>query len=560
VAEIRLGIEVAKTSVAYDITPGWAAETPVNDATAHIFSPEERPLFTVARNVSSRWLTIIVDMLVGLVMLPFNVSHLGPAAYGLWILTASITVHFSVLNLGFGGALVKFVAQYRAHRNGRALNEIASTLFFVFLAAGVVAYSITVLLAFNLDAVFRLTPDQVSVGRTLLLIIGVQVALNFPFSVYGGVVSGFQRYHVNGGIAIASSVIIALVNLVILKLGYSLVTLVAATTAVRLVFYFIYRLNARRTYPALQIQWALFRRTRLREVTGFSVYTMIIDWANRLNYQFDTLVIGAFLGAAPVAVWTAASRVVLGTQTLTNQLNGVLFPLVVDSDASRRQERLQQILVQGTQLSLVMVLPIAAALVMLGEPLIRAWVGPEMLGSVPVLQILAIAVAIRVGNGTATTLLKGAGGHRQLAWINLSAGIGNVILSAGMVLSLGLPGVAGATLVSVITTALILSPIACRRVDLPVSRLIRKSVLPALWPAFATAALLYLTRDISAGAPLIVVLLHASAGGVVYLFLFFMIGIRVKDREAYVAKARDLLTGHASAVEAHAGTSPSAAA
>ena len=36
----------------------------------------------------------------GLVMLPFNVRHLGPAAYGLWILTASVTVHFSVLDLG----------------------------------------------------------------------------------------------------------------------------------------------------------------------------------------------------------------------------------------------------------------------------------------------------------------------------------------------------------------------------------------------------------------------------------------------------------------------------
>ena len=51
-------------------------------------------------------------------MLPFNVRHLGPAAYGLWILTASVTVHFSVLDLGYGGAIVKFIAQYRARRDG----------------------------------------------------------------------------------------------------------------------------------------------------------------------------------------------------------------------------------------------------------------------------------------------------------------------------------------------------------------------------------------------------------------------------------------------------------
>ena len=102
----------------------------------HPFPTDDRPVVTIARNVSSRWLAFAVEAVLGLVMLPFNLTHLGSAAYGLWVLTASVTVHFSVLNLGFGGALVKFVAQYRAHQRARAINEIASTLFFIFLAAG----------------------------------------------------------------------------------------------------------------------------------------------------------------------------------------------------------------------------------------------------------------------------------------------------------------------------------------------------------------------------------------------------------------------------------------
>ena len=40
--------------------------------------------------------------LIGLVLLPFNVHHLGQSAYGLWMLTASLTTYFSVLDLGFG--------------------------------------------------------------------------------------------------------------------------------------------------------------------------------------------------------------------------------------------------------------------------------------------------------------------------------------------------------------------------------------------------------------------------------------------------------------------------
>src|SRR5215210_3379399 len=82
---------------------------------------------TVARNVSTRYVAIAAEMAIGILLLPFNVAHLGTAAYGLWMLTTSITTYFSVLDLGYSGALVKFVAEYRARRDPRALNELLST-------------------------------------------------------------------------------------------------------------------------------------------------------------------------------------------------------------------------------------------------------------------------------------------------------------------------------------------------------------------------------------------------------------------------------------------------
>ncbi len=49
----------------------------------------------------------------------------------------------------------------------------------------------------------------------MLLIIGIYVALNFPFSVYGGIISGFQRYDVNNVQAVITSVVVALVNVAV---------------------------------------------------------------------------------------------------------------------------------------------------------------------------------------------------------------------------------------------------------------------------------------------------------------------------------------------------------
>ena len=62
---------------------------------------------TVARNVSTRYLAIAVEAVLGLVVLPFNVAHLGTSAYGLWVLTGSVTTYFSVLDLGYGGVALE---------------------------------------------------------------------------------------------------------------------------------------------------------------------------------------------------------------------------------------------------------------------------------------------------------------------------------------------------------------------------------------------------------------------------------------------------------------------
>jgi len=500
--------------------------------------PDEGHHISVFRNVASRYLVIVIESLLGLLMLPFNVRHLGSEAYGLWLLIGSVVVHFSVLDLGFGGALVKFVAEYRARRDAEALNEIASTMFVVFGALGLIAYAAVVVVAFNLGHVFRVTPEQAVLGRWLLLIIGLNVAANFPFSVYGAVINGFQRYDANSIVAIVCSVAVGVVNALVLSAGFGLVTLVACTTSVRIGAYFVYRLNAYRIFPPLRVTPALFRRSRVREATSFSVYASIIDWANRLNYQLDELVIGATMGSAPIVVWAVADRIAMATQRLTNQLNGVLFPVVVDFDITRRTERLQRLLLEGTRLSLAMVIPITVAIVMLARPLVRAWVGPKLIDAVPLVQLLMLTVAIRVGNATGTTLLKGAGQVRYVAFVNVAAGIVNLVMSLLLVKPFGLVGVAFGTLIPIAAASiLVLFPAACRRVDVSVGHAFRHAVWPAAWPALAIGVVLILTRQ-AAPSRLLAVLLQAAAADLLYLALFFLIAVGARDRRRY----RDQLT------------------
>ena len=183
----------------------------VDDAALLGAGPAEETL-TVARNVSTRYLAIATEMIVGLLVLPFNVSHLGKAAYGLWMLAASVTMYFSVLDLGYSGALVKFVAQYRARNDMRSLNEILSTTFMLFTLFGALIYLAAIVIAVFLPGIVHISPEQVAVGRIVLLVTSVNVALGTTFSVFGAVINGFQRYDINNMTGTISSVVVAAVN------------------------------------------------------------------------------------------------------------------------------------------------------------------------------------------------------------------------------------------------------------------------------------------------------------------------------------------------------------
>lgn len=495
----------------------------------------------IFQNVSVNYLVIGTELLIGIFMLPFNVAHLGQSAYGLWILVASITVYFSMFDLGFGMANVRFAAKYRAQGDARALNETTSTIFCLFAAMGLLTFLAALAIAFNLQRFFPLNADQLRTGRIVFLFISAYVALGFPFSVFGGIVNGFQRQYLNGAVAFVTAITVAGVNIAVLLAGYGLPELVASTTIVRMLSYVAYALNAYRVFPALRIRPSYFNRDRLREVTGFSFFILIIDLANKLNYSTDAIVIGAFMGTAAVAVWAVAQRLIEIVQRITDQLNAVLFPVVVDSSTVERVDKLQKILIQGMRLSLAMVVPLATVLGLTARPVVMVWVGPNFEGSVNVIYVLSIVVALRVGNATSTVILKGAGLHKLLAFSNLSMAVSNLVLSVVLVRWYGLIGVAIGTLIPMVVFSLfVVFPAACRRVELSRWTVFRESIWPALWPGIVMAGFVLVTRGRAAGS-LSLLLVQAMLAALIYAALFLRFAISRTERDWYFNKVREVL-------------------
>ena len=501
--------------------------------TASRWHVRESTLLLFVRNVTSRYALVALNALIGVVLLPFNYSHLGQNDYGLWVLVASVTAYFSVLELGYGGAVVKFVAEHRARRDARALNETLSTMFFVFSAMGVLAYFMAIGISFLLPYIFNLDAQQARTGQIVLLLIAVNVSCHFVFSVFGGVINGFERNYINNVVGVTFNVLQAVANVVVLSLGYGLVELVATTTALRLIPYWIYRRNAYRVFPELRIGLAYFKRARLVDLTGFSVYLAVIDWSSRLLFVADVFLLGILMTPAAVAVYAVAQKLSDALVRMTHQLHGFLFPAVVARAVDGESSSQRQLMVKATRFQLAAAVCMCGAVAAVGDVLIRAWMGPTFTAhaqSAVALYVLCAVVVVRSWTGMPGTVLKGTGHHRDLAIACSVAGVANVLLSVVAVKLFGMVGVAVAMLVSsVLLAAFFIFPRACRVVGLPMGRGYREIVWPAVWPAFFVMGALLLTRHL-VPAQIVAVLAQLAVAGVVYLAIFFTVALPRDER------------------------------
>ena len=491
---------------------------------------------------ATKYALLTVNIVTGVLLMPFTIEHLGKAQYGLWMLVASMTYYFQLLDLGYGSGLVRHITEADARGDEAGVNEVVSTFVVVYLGIGSAALLGSVLLATLVIPRFpSIDPAQLHIAQVVMLILGLRVAIGFPMTVFGAVATSRQAFALNGSIAITSSLVSALVTYLVLVNGYGLMALVASTTSVALLTYVAYAASAKHVFPGLRIRLSRFNRSRVREVTAFSAYVFLIDIAIQLGFNLDNVVIGAALGTSAVAVYAVCFRLTDYQRQLCNQLNGLLFPVIVRFAATDRA-RLRTTATEATRVAMGLVTGVTACLVGFGSLLVGAWMGPGFEDAVLPLYVLAAASVVLVIQQPLGNVLMGGGRHRFVAFVALGEAVANLALSLLLVRRYGLLGVAIGTAAPVVLANLaILMPAACRAMGVPYLRFLGETSRPALVALVPTVLTIVLLRAAADDPAFVEVILLGGIAALVYGVAFVGLGLPTAVRGAYVSHVRGLL-------------------
>jgi O-antigen/teichoic acid export membrane protein len=489
----------------------------------------------VARHVLLSSLSNLIGKIINLgvwfVLTPFILSQLGVSLYGLWALVGSVVAYGFLLDFGINGAVTKYVAQYRAREEGEMAHTTIATALWTNTGLGFVVIFISVLFAPLFTSIFNIAPLTQQTATWLFLLAGIGVGLAIPGATVTAVLRGLQRFDLINLIGVTASLVTAGATFLVLRLGVGVIGLalvgIWVTLLVQLLsIWLIYRIA-----PELRFGWFRPSRSHLKTLVSHSSSLFLMNLGGYFESRSGEIAIGGFLPVSAVTPYNLARRLSALPQTFTEQFVTLLLPMASEIHAKEEAVQLRSLYIVSTRVTLAILLSMSIVLVILAKPLLTAWVGAEYAGYSYLVIILAAASLIDTSTWPAGLVLQGMARHSPLAAMSLVAGIANFGLSILLVNRFGLLGVALGTLIPTTVICLgFVTPYAMRVVGTSARDMYTRVMWPSLLPIVPTAIVLIVLRETLDPASLIMILVVAAAGSVVYLSVYLCMGANEFER------------------------------
>lgn len=325
------------------------------------------------------YVSICLNMVVGLLYTPYMLRMLGQSEYGLYSLAASIIAYLTVLDLGFGNAIIRYTAKFRAEGKQREQEEMFGIFFILYIGIGIMAMIAGSVLSLNVENMFSraMTESEVHRTRIMLWLMTFNLAFTFPMSIWGSIMSAYERFVFQRIVSIIRSVLNPVVMVLLLVVGYKAIAMVVVTTifnvATLLVnwWYCKYRLT-------IKVRFAKFKWAFLKEVSIYSFWIFLNAIMDRIYWSTGQFVLGIYKGSVAIAVYAVAIQLESMYMMFSTAISSVFLPKVTSMvTKGSSDEEISDLFIRTGRIQYIVMAYILSAFVVFGKQFIILWAGDD---------------------------------------------------------------------------------------------------------------------------------------------------------------------------------------
>ena len=354
------------------------------------------------------YVVIVLNMLVGLIYTPFMLRMMGQSEYGLYSLVASVISYLTILDLGFGNAIVRYTAKFRAEGKTNEQYEMFGMFLILYIAIGVVAFLAGLGLYFNVDTLFgaTMTVQELDKARIMMLFLIFNLAVTFPMSIFGSIITAYEHFVFPKAVNIIRIFLNTAIMICLLKMGYKAVAMVVLQTVFNIstllinYIYCKYKLH-------IKIYFSKFKWVFLKEVAIYSFWIFLNVIMDRIYWSTGQFVLGVFAGTAAVAVFAIAIHLEGIYMQFSTAISSVFLPKVTGMVARNdNRKEVSDLFIRTGRIQFIVISLILSGFIVFGQDFINLWAGPEYESAYPIAFLFFVSLAIPLIQNLGITILQ----------------------------------------------------------------------------------------------------------------------------------------------------------
>jgi O-antigen/teichoic acid export membrane protein len=489
------------------------------------------------KNLLANVANFALNIIIGILLVPYFIGTLGVAAYGLIPLATSLTSYVTILTDSLNTAVSRFLTVDLHRGDYEKVNRTFNTA--IFGLSGVVILLIPVIIALSYLAplIFNVPPGQGS--SVILLFLGVLSAFlirswssNFTVTLFAHNRLDLQNLLNAVSSIVQVSLIVLLFTLFSPQLSYIGVSYLVSS----IVFLTGAIILSKRINPHLRISIHDFDRSRLHDLLSMGWWSVINQVGSLFFLQIDLIAVNILFGAtatgeyAVVLVWATLLRGIAGT------LSSVLTPMILTYYAKDKLSEIIQISKSAVKgLGLFIALPIGL-ICGFAPQLLTLWVGPQFARLAPLMLILTFPLVINLCVLPLFAINVAFNKVRIPGIMTFIMGIGNVILAFSLPLLLGLGyygvAIAGAIVLTLKNTFFI-PWYATKVMNIP-AKTFTKSITAGVFATLFLAGSAFIVGKIFLISSLAGLVVAGSMLSLVYFIIVWFIGFNQDERHIFL--------------------------
>ena len=325
------------------------------------------------------YMVIILNVMVGLLYTPFMLRMMGPSEYGLYSLVASTISYLTILDFGLGNAVIRYTAKFRAEGKHTEQYEMFGMFFIIYLVIGFISLFAGSALYFNVDTMFgdTMTTAELGKARIMMLFLIFNLAFTFPMSIFGSIISAYERFIFPRIVNISRIVLNTVVMICLLKMGYRAIAMVVVQTVFNI---FTLLLNYIYCKKKLQIK-IYFRRFKwafLKEVAIYSFWIFLNVIMDKIYWSSGQFILGITVGTTAVAVFAVAIQLQRMYMTFATAIGSVFLPKITGMVATNNNPtEISDIFIRTGRIQYIILSFILSGFIIFGKKFILLWAGEE---------------------------------------------------------------------------------------------------------------------------------------------------------------------------------------